>query len=182
MRAMNKRPHPHHSELAALSATEARTLHARAALPAVFHEDIPNAAWLRSKLAMVEEAGRNAWGVPAYMGSITGYFDRNLELPVSLLALVPGERGEQQNVRDDSLRYIRTHWREIREQAVYVEIDPFGKAWVNEGNHRIMVAQQRAEATLPVQVRYFSGGQHHTDEWKPKRLIALDASAHGLTL
>lgn len=155
-------------------------LRSRTVLPAVFHEDIPNEEWLRSKLLQVQEAGRNAWGVPAVMGSITGHFDRTLDLPVSLLASVPGERGEQQHIRHDALQYLQKHWNDIRTEAVYVEIDPYGKAWMNEGNHRIMVALERGETSYPVQIRYFSGGQRHTEAWAPSRLIRLDSEINGL--
>ncbi len=109
-----------------------------------FHEDIPNEQWLANKVADVVEDGRNHWGVPRYMGPVTGRFSRPLSLPVSLLATVPGERGEQDAIRQESLDYINANWDTLTaSQTPYVEVDPFGKAWVNEGNHRIMVAAER---------------------------------------
>jgi len=34
-----------------------------------------------------------------------------------------------------------------------------GSAWVNEGNHRIMAAAELGWETLPVEIRYFDGGE-----------------------
>jgi hypothetical protein len=34
-----------------------------------------------------------------------------------------------------------------------------GEAWVNEGNHRIMAAYRLNWQTLPIELRYFDGGE-----------------------
>jgi len=149
------------------------------AQPAVYKEDIPNENWLAGKVQDAEEGGRNKWGVPRRMGSVTGYFKRPLNLPTYLLSTLKGESGEQENVREDSLKYIRENWDEVKKEPVYVEVDPFGVAWVSEGNHRIMVARELGEASLPVEVRYFSGGQRKAGPWAPNELLGLDARRQG---
>jgi hypothetical protein len=34
-----------------------------------------------------------------------------------------------------------------------------GEAWVNEGNHRIMAAAKLGWSELPVEIKYFDGGE-----------------------
>lgn len=142
---------------------------------ATFIEDLPtDEYWMASKLYDVRESGLTQHGVPKYMGPITGYFSRPLRLPIQLLLTIPGERGEQSAVRQSSLEYIRSHWDEVSKEIPFVEIDPNGKAWVSEGNHRIMVAAERGESFLPVEVRYFTGGQKLADTLSPENLLWYD--------
>lgn len=148
----------------------------------VFKSDIPSEQWLQEKLEWTREDGRNKWGVPKTFGPITGSFDRPLNLPVELLASTPGERAEQSNVRPESLQYIRENFDRVIQDPVYVEVDPFGKSWISEGNHRIMVAAEKGVQSLPTQVRYFSGAEREASDFAPERLIALDLkAAHGLS-
>lgn len=142
---------------------------------ASFKSDIPAEHWLEEKLRWVREGGRNEWGVPKTFGPITGSFSRPLILPVELLQGVPGERGEQGNVRQKSLEYIRANFEKVTEDPIYVEVDPFGKAWVSEGNHRIMVAAEKGVSSLPTQVRYFTGAERIATDFSPERLMNLDA-------
>lgn len=145
---------------------------------ASFNEDLgPSEEWLRSKKNDAVRGGRNEFGVPKRMGSITGSFSRPLQLPTYLLGVLKGEQGEQTRVRQESLDYIRKNWGSLKHEPVYVEVDPFGRAWVNEGNHRIMVARELGEKTLPVEVRYFSGGQKKAGPFDPEELLKLDEKA-----
>ena len=136
-----------------------------------YSEDIPNEKWLAGKVEDAVESGTNSFGVPRRMGSTTGYFGKPVEVPVDLLAKLPGERGEQSNVRKDSLDYIRKNWDKVSKEPPYIEVDPFGKAWVSEGNHRIMVAKEKGLKTLPVDIRYFSGGQRNAGELAPEKIL-----------
>jgi GNAT superfamily N-acetyltransferase len=144
---------------------------------AIFRSDIPSESWLETKVRYAIEDGRNQWGVPRTMGPITGSFSRDLLLPLDLLAKIPGERGEQNDVRPASLAWLRNNLAKEIRSSVYIEIDPFGKAWVNEGNHRIMMAVEKKLSALPVHVRYFSGGERVAD-LSPARLLELDAQFH----
>jgi hypothetical protein len=136
-----------------------------------YSEDIPNEKWLAGKVEDAVSGGTNSFGVPRRMGSTTGYFGKPVEVPVEILAKLPGERAEQSNVRKDSLDYIRKNWDTVSKEAPYIEVDPFGKAWVSEGNHRIMVAKEKGLKTLPVEIRYFSGGQRNAGELAPEKIL-----------
>jgi hypothetical protein len=38
-----------------------------------------------------------------------------------------------------------------------------GEAWVNEGNHRIMAAYRLNWPDMPIEIRYFDGGERIKD-------------------
>ncbi|NCA17839.1 MAG: hypothetical protein EBS90_12490, partial [Betaproteobacteria bacterium] len=145
---------------------------------ATFKEDVPNARWVAEKVAEAEDAGLNRWGIPRYMGPVTGRFSRPLLVPTELLAPLRGERGEQDRPRAESLEYIAKHWDRLQNEAVYIEVDPFGQPWVSEGNHRIMVAARMGVPYVLAEVRYFSGSQKKAPaKWKPKKLLEADVRA-----
>jgi antirestriction protein ArdC len=142
---------------------------------AKFKSDIPSELWLQNKKEESQSDGINKFGVLKNFGPATGTFDRDLFLPVSMLVDVPGERGEQNSKREDSLSYIRENWATVSKEPLYLEIDPMGKPWVSEGNHRIMVASEIGVASLPVMVKYFTGGEISAkDGWKPMDLVRED--------
>lgn len=142
---------------------------------AVFRSDIPCQAWLDEKHGYAREDGLNRFGVPKTFGPITGSFNRPILVAVDTLTTIPGQRDEQQNVRQESLDYLRDNWDEVSKELPYVEVDPFGRAWISEGNHRIMVAKEKGLVYLAADVRYFSGGDRfaHPDI-APEALIEND--------
>lgn len=136
-------------------------------------EDIPNDSWLQGKIDYAISKGRNQWGVP-HMSTVTGYFDKPVEVSLRVLSRLKGQRDEQNNVREDSLDYIRKNWDEASEQPPYIEVAHNGEAWVSEGNHRIMVAAEKGLESLPVEIRYFDGGQRRSGPLSPSRIPSLD--------
>lgn len=129
--------------------------------------DVPNDNWLQSKIDYAKEKGRNNFGVP-YMGSTTAYVKPDVRLPVSLLKRLPGMRGEQSNVRQKDLEAIMKIMKDTgklpltdsgKEYAPFVLVAHNGEAWVSEGNHRIMAASKLGWDTLPVELKYFDGGE-----------------------
>jgi hypothetical protein len=129
--------------------------------------DVPNDDWLKSKVNYAIQRGRDRWGVP-YMGSTTGYIRGTIRVPVDVLKDLSGMRNEQQNVRKDDLAAIKKIMKgtgklptddDGDEYAPFVMVAHNGEAWVNEGNHRIMAAVQLGWKDLPVEIRYFDGGE-----------------------
>lgn len=136
---------------------------------AVLVTDVPREEWLEDKIAYAKKRGRNSFGVP-YMGSTTAYVRQpsHVVLPVSLLARIPGARGEQKNVRQEDLTAIMKIMKDTGKLPLTSrgeEYKPFvcvawnGEPWVMEGNHRIMAAKQLGWETLPVELKYFDGGE-----------------------
>jgi len=149
-------------------AVEGGTLN-QSATPAGFREDLGRPAWLAEQIEEAQARGRNRWGVP-YMGKVTGSFREPVQVPVSLLAGLKGQRDEQNNVREESLQYIRDNWDEVSKEPPYIEVAYNGEAWVSEGNHRIMVAAEKGLETLAVEIRYFDGGQRNAGPLAPENV------------
>lgn len=143
-----------------------------------FHEDVPNESWLQSKIDYAAKSPRNQWGVPK-MSSVTGYFNGPVMFPARWAPELKGERGEQDNVRQEDLAAIRKILRDTgkmpltddgKEYMPYIEIGYDGKPWISEGNHRIMAAVAEGWDYIPAEVRYFDGGQRRAGKWKPENL------------
>jgi len=130
------------------------------------HVDVPNEEWLQQQIDYAISKGRNRNGVP-YMGKSTAY-TYNAEAPVALLKSLPGMNKEQENIRRDDLRAIMKIMKETgklpldnsgKEYKPFINVAYNGEAWVNEGNHRIMAAAALGWDTLPIEIRYFDGGE-----------------------
>lgn len=129
----------------------------------------PSSNYLERKRREASESRRDAYGVPR-MSSTTGWFTDTVRVSVEILKKIPGMRGEQKNVRKDDLDWLidymgRTKhlplWGEPnnqKEEAPYIMVDYSGQPWVNKGNHRIMAAAALGWKSLPVEIKYFDGG------------------------
>lgn len=141
--------------------------------------DNPGGDWLQSKIEYAKEKGPNEFGVP-HMGKVTGYFPDNVRIPVSILKNIPGARGEQTNVRQDDLDslmdYMKTNNRlppsahSDKEYAPFITVAYDGSPWVNEGNHRIMAAAALGWDSMPIELRYFDGGEAVDGPLHPDKL------------
>lgn len=129
--------------------------------------DVPNENWLQGKIDYAKTKGRDSYGVP-YMNATTAYVKPDVRIPVDILKRLPGMRGEQKNVRHDDLKAIMDIMRNTgklplgrdgTEYAPFVLVAHNGEAWVSEGNHRIMAAVALGWDTLPVELKYFDGGE-----------------------
>ena len=136
----------------------------------VLKRDNPGGSWLAGKLREAAESGVTEFGAPKRFGAVTGNFTEHQNIPVETLAKIKGLRGEQGNVRQQDLDSLVEYMgankklppgsRPGKEYAPYVEVDQNGIPWVNEGNHRIMAAQKLGWQNMPVEVRYFNGGEN----------------------
>lgn len=135
--------------------------------PVKLVEDIPNENWLNDKIEYALSQGRSANGVPC-MSAITGYYAGHIEVATNILAGLKGQKAEQSTVRLGDLAAIKTIMETTgslpllpsgEPYAPYIEVAHNGEAWVSEGNHRIMAAAALGWEMLPVEIRYFDGGQ-----------------------
>ena len=147
----------------------------------IFREDIPNENWLNEKIDYAAKSPRNKFGVPK-MSSITGFFSTPVLVPSRWFKDVKGESGEQQNVRQDNLNAIRKIIKDTgkfpllengKEYLPYIEVGYDGKPWISEGNHRIMAAMAEGMEYIPVDIRYFDGGQRRAGKWSPDNLTEI---------
>ena len=135
-----------------------------------FSSDIPTEKWLAEKIEDRKAEGLNEFGVPT-TGVVTGHYKDYVTLPVSELKKLKGVRGEQQNVRKESLDWLTNHMRKTgklpisnnKEYPPFVTIGYDGVPYVSEGNHRIMAADKLGWETMPVELRYFEGGERKAE-------------------
>jgi hypothetical protein len=131
--------------------------------------DVPNENWLQDKIAYARKKGRDRFGAP-YFGATTAYIPNgeNVIIPVDLLKRLPGMRQEQQNVRQKDLDAIMQIMKDTgklplnnrgQEYVPFVVVAYNGEAWVNEGNHRIMAAARLGWNSLPIELKYYDGGE-----------------------
>jgi hypothetical protein len=132
--------------------------------------DVPNEEWLQDKIEYAKSKGRNRYGVP-YMGSTTASVRGTPpRVRVMRLASLPGQKNEQSNVRQNDLKWLIDYMERTgklppmrsdpnEEYLPYIEVAYNGEAWVNEGNHRIMAAYRLNWQDMPIEIRYFDGGE-----------------------
>jgi hypothetical protein len=147
--------------------------------------DNPGGDWLRTQQRDAEAAGTNTHGAPKRFGAVTGYFSDKVLIPLRRLQYVKGIMGEQRSVRTDDLNWLKDHMGKtgrlpsVREEstdeyAPFIQIDHNGMPWVNEGNHRIMAALELGWKHMPVEVKYYAGGELADGPWHPDKLLARD--------
>jgi len=136
--------------------------------------DVPNEDWLQDKINYAKKQGRNSYGVP-YMGSTTAsVVGTPPRVRVMRLASLPGMRHEQTNIRKDDLKWLMDYMEHTgklppmgsspdHEYLPYIMVAYNGEAWVNEGNHRIMAAYRLNWQDMPIEIRYFDGGERIKD-------------------
>jgi len=133
--------------------------------------DVPNEQWLQDKIDYAKSKGRDEWGAP-FFGSTTAYARPNPQVSVVRLELLKGMRNEQNNVRKPDLEWLMAHMEKTgklpltnqgEEYAPFVMVAYNGEAWVNEGNHRIMAAFRLGWKKMPVEIKYFDGGERVQD-------------------
>lgn len=144
--------------------------------------DNPGGDWLKQKRKYAEAQGTKPSGAFKYPGELTASYDNTVYLPVSVLERIPGENMEQYNVRQHSLDWLTKEMSEKKrlptyeaggkeyDNAPFITVDSKGRPFVTEGNHRIMVAKQLGWQYLPVEIRYFNGGELEDGPFSPKNL------------
>lgn len=128
--------------------------------------DVPNDNWLQGKIDYVRSRGPDSNGVPRHY-TTTAYTTGPVELPVDLLKRIPGMKQEQSHVRHDDLKAImhimqstgRLPQHNGHDYRPFIVVTYDGQPWVSEGNHRIMAAAQLGWKSLPVELKYFEGGE-----------------------
>lgn len=131
--------------------------------------------------------------VPRTFTSTTAYLNRPALFPVAKLEGVPGLEGEETFDRETSLQYLIPYMQRTGSLPLYKEWNgeekqhfPFINAWVdgkwyiNEGNHRIKVARMLGWKYIPLEIKWYGGGdiQPHRRGFTPEEVLAFDEQAH----
>ena len=147
--------------------------------------DNPGGEWISSQHAQCKKEGKNSHGAPNRFGPVTGSFSRGVLIPVSMLSYVDGVMGEQGRTREESFDWLKKEMSENNRLPLgnsgsqykpFIVVDYTGRPWVNEGNHRIKVAKALGWEYLPVELRYFSGGEEAGGPFSPEKIKQYDAT------
>jgi len=159
----------------------------------VFRSDIPKESWLEEKVKYVKSRGKDPRGFN-FTGVDTGNFKDDFipKIPVSELVKLKGRNKEQENVRKESLASLievmgrtgklpligeafptnKGQYGADKEYRPFIIVDYEGIPTVSEGNHRIMAAAALGMKDLPVEIRYFDGGERKaTGAFKPENIL-----------
>ena len=131
-----------------------------------FYTDVPSQSWLQENIDYAKSKKPNQFGVP-FMGKVTAGYKAPVMMKVKDLAKLTGQRGEQSNIRKQDLNWLKENMGNSgklpiesgKEYAPYIEIGYDGVPYISEGNHRIMAAKELGWEYLPVDIRYFDGGE-----------------------
>jgi hypothetical protein len=157
----------------------------------------PHDRYLPEKIRSVKREGytttHRGTKIPRTFGSDTGSFNRPVLFPLTLLKNVPGLAGEETFDREESLRYLipfmtqhnhlptYKNWKGEQEQTFpMIQAWLNGKWYINEGNHRIKVARMLGWKYIPLEIRWYTGGdiKAHPEGFTPEQVIAFDTLAH----
>lgn len=148
--------------------------------------DNPGGEWLAKKQEQCRNEPKNQYGAPSFFGAVTAVFNRSVLLPVSLVARVHGIMGEQSRTREDDLAWLKKEMGENnrlplgnsgRQYSPFIMVDYTGMPWANEGNHRIKAAKALGWEYIPIELRYFSGGEEATGAFSPEKIRQFDTMA-----
>jgi hypothetical protein len=154
----------------------------------LLYRDNPGGRFEENLRKRFAESGRDRFGVPYFTGDVTAGFREKIWVPVEKLARAKGMRGEQRNVRKSSLDWLTDYMGRTgrlpptdsgAEYVPFLQVFADGTAMVNEGNHRIMAAAALGWEAMPVEIRYYSGGENTTGAWAPERLLGYHDSVRG---
>lgn len=155
-----------------------------------FYSGIPNDEYFRDKQEYARSRSPTRYGVP-YTSTITGYFSGSqvAVVPVSLLKRFRGNKAEQENVRRHDVDAIKKIMQETgklplsrdgTEYMPYIVVAYNGQPIVFDGNHRIMAAAELGWRELPVEIKYFDGGERiESGPLHPSKVKLTDGSYIG---
>ncbi len=146
--------------------------------------DNPGGEWLQEKQDYSQSRGYMPSGAPKSFGTVTATWRDFVHLPVSMLKEFRGVMNEQENVRQHSLDWLLDKMSTTgrlpkfsedskNEYHPFITVDQRGIPFVSEGNHRIMAADKLGWKWLPVEIRYFNGGEDADGPLHPEKIRAL---------
>lgn len=151
-----------------------------------YREDNPGGDWLEEQqAAAAENFAKNHYGTAG--GAMTANFEGPLWVPLNLVDGLPGVRGEQirfirpqdvaEQVRAEDERQIVKLVKSIKARSfdpaepIMIWVEYNGMAFVAEGNHRLRAAMEAGIDSVPVEIRYFAGGEQEYGQLHPAKVM-----------
>jgi hypothetical protein len=138
-------------------------------------QDNPGVSWMGERGKEWLDADR-AYAAKKYdpkrgrviAGTATAGFEGRL--PTSMVSSLPGENGEHKNkeiLTDYKASPIKESIKnEGVKEPITIFVNHLGDAYISEGNHRAALAKEFKHKDVPVEVRYFAGGELVDGPWK----------------
>lgn len=150
--------------------------------------DVLSDFWLKIKVNQVIRKGVNDHGVPS-MGTLTAYFSGNLPVLVDIeaLAALDSQKNNNQEIKfKNDLNAIQAQVKGLSytnnsHQTPCIEVDYSGKPWISSGEALINDAIKKGERSLPVEVRYFDGGERFDSLWAPEIILDRQKTHQAIT-
>lgn len=152
-----------------------------------FNVDNPGGEWLmhkqeaaKSMISKYGDVADSSLG-KGFSGSITGYYNKPLNLPVKYLSNLPGATGEESYRSNDNNPKMKSLSQEIgdpnnfdsKKHPIFIAVNHMGHAYVMEGNHRLAYAQKHGISHVNAEVRYFNGGEAVDKQMHPQKIMNL---------
>lgn len=154
--------------------------------PLKFHIDNPGGEWLQHKQESAKEWMRKHGDSDTslgkgFSGSVTGYYNKPLNLPVSYISNLPGATGEEKYRGSPDNQKMKNLESDIgspdkfdsKNHPIFVAVNHMGHAYVMEGNHRLEYARKNGIPNIHTEVRYFNGGETADKHMHPTKIINL---------
>lgn len=164
--------------------------------------DNPGGKWLEKEQEYCRSQGMSKeFGSPNRFGPVTATWSRQPLILVDVVAKIKGLRAEQRSVREQSLSFLLKHMEEndrlppslnatdamsepnqlqsknYKQYAPFITVWYDGTPWISEGNHRIMAAKKLGWKYIPIELRYFTGGEEADGPLSPAKVKAMDSEA-----
>jgi hypothetical protein len=131
--------------------------------------DNPGGQWLESQRRRAEETGN--------LGDVTGYLKDHKPVMINPLRLknIPGAMGEEATRGSGAKAHDIMQWmgREEMRSPIFIAVDYKGRPKIMEGNNRMAVAAAMGIERVPVEVRWFAGGEQVDGPFSPENLQKL---------
>jgi hypothetical protein len=130
-----------------------------------FRRDNPGGDWLKYKQEAADADMRK--GRSGHRGATTGYFNKNLHLPVSKLHKLRGAMGEHkfrhEGPKAERLAKEIGHPKNFnsKDHPIMIGVNHHGEPHVMEGNHRLAYAHKHGISHIHAEVKYYNGGEDH---------------------
>jgi hypothetical protein len=130
-----------------------------------FHWDNPMGSWLEHER---KGAKKGRWG------STTAAFGDFMQIPTKMVANLKGKQGENRKLSDPDVIQLKASIEKYGlHSPVFINVEYDGHAEINEGNRRTLIAKTLGWKYIPVEIRYYAGGELIDGQWHPDRIAKI---------
>lgn len=131
-----------------------------------FRIDNPMGSWLE------HERDRASKG--SFSGSVTGSFREFMQIPTKMVYSLKGRLGEVRKLSDEDVQELMASIKEYGlHHPIFINVEYNGKAVINEGNRRTLIAHTLGWKYIPVEINYYAGGELIDGPFHPDRIVKI---------